>query len=285
MNHHFEGVPGQPESPGRMLARHHVLSLQPRAASVRDRLGRPATLAILAADDTVNQRHVEIKRNAFREAGLELRSIALAQETDTPALLHRIDALNRAGDIDAVFLQFPLPAAIDPVRCGDAVTPLKDIDAAGSYNLGRVLAGHARYVPAAPAAILTLLEHALGDLHARSIVLVGTDGVVERCVALLGIMKGATLCLLPPAAEELPDYAAGADAVVITGDLPTADALRHVRNGAVLLDAGYFLPPRPRDWLPERTRAHLGAWLQQYGNIGPLTVAFLMESTLRAARG
>jgi hypothetical protein len=73
------------------------------------------------------------------------------------------------------------------------------------------------------------------------------------------------------------------DAIVITKDLPPGEALRHARNGAVLIDAAYAWPPRPQAWLPQRALEHLGTYLPQYGNVGPLTVALLMRSTLEAA--
>src|SRR5690606_17764062 len=100
---------------------------------------------------------------------------------------------------------------------------------------------------------------------------------------VMGVAAGATLCILAPDDAALPDAAAGADAVVITGALPPGQAFLNARSGAVLLDAGYFLPPRPPDWLPARSAAHIGTYLPQYGNVGPLTVSFLMESVLAAA--
>ena len=271
------------EQLGRQLAEARRVGLRPRIGRAAASLGRPATLAVLATEDPVEQRFVRIKQSGFREAGLELVSSPVPRTAGTTEMLERIAALNADPAIDGIFLQFPLPLGVEPQRCADALVPRKDIDASGNINLGRLLAGGARYRPAAPAAVLALLDAALGSLRGRSIIVVGAEQVVERCIVLLGVGAGATLCILPPDDPTLPDAAAGADAVVITGDVPPGDALRHAKSGAVLLDAGYFLPPRPAGWLPARITEHSGTYLPQYGNVGPLTVSFLMESVLAAA--
>ena len=77
---------------------------------------------------------------------------------------------------------------------------------------------------------------------------------------------------------------AGADALVVTEALPSAEMLEALGRLPVLLDAGYYLPPRPADWIPANVRARIGVQLTQYGNVGPLTVAHLAIETLRAAR-
>lgn len=271
------------EQSGKVLAAGRMRAAQSRAERLAAQLRRPATLAVVAPDDDANRRFVEIKRRAFRSAGMELIGLEVPPGGDTTAVLSHIGSLNIDAAVDGVFLQFPLPPGVDAQRCGDAIDPRKDIDAAGSFNLGRVLAGGAAYLPAAPAAALLLLEATLSGLRGRSVVVAGGEGVVERTLVVLGVARGATMCILEPDDPALADAAAGADAVVITDPLPPADAFRHVRSGAVLLDTGYYLPPRPADWLPPRTRDHLGAYLGQYGNVGPLTVALLMEAVLHAA--
>jgi len=271
------------ESAGAALAETLRRELRPRAARFQELAGRPATLAVVAARDEVQARFVGIKQEAFRAASMELRPAWLQPDSDTPEALAQVHRLNGDSAVDAVFLQFPLPAGIDGQRVGDIIDPGKDIDAAGSANLGRVLAGTQAYLPAAPAAMLRLLEHTLGELAGRSVLLIGADGLAERCLVLLAIARGATVCVLRPQDPAIADAAAGTDALVITDELPPGDALRNVRNGAVLLDAAYFRPPRPSGWLPERAQAHVGTYLPQYRNVGPLTVALLMQSTLRAA--
>jgi methylenetetrahydrofolate dehydrogenase (NADP+)/methenyltetrahydrofolate cyclohydrolase len=271
------------EARGRVLADSIVRELQPRAGRFRELAGRAATLHALAAGDGSGARFLEIKQQQFRAAGLELHSTLLGTGLTSAEILAQLHALNADDAVDGIFLQFPLPPTVDARRAADIIDAVKDVDASGCGNLGRVLAGTQLYLPATTAAVLRLVEDELGNLRGRSMVLVGGPGVTEKCIALVAVARGGTVCMLSPGDATLPDAAAGADAVIITDELPPGDSLRHVRNGALLLDAAYAASPRPAGWLPARALDRLGTYLPQYRNVGPLTVALLMQATLRAA--
>lgn len=271
------------EARGRALANALLPELALDAARFRETAGRAATFAIVAADDGASRRYVEVKQEHFQQAGLDVRACWFGAGATTTDVLLQLHALNADDAVDAVFLQFPLPAAVAAERAAEIIDPDKDIDAVGSSNLGRIVAGTQVHVPATVEAVLRLLEDDLRDLHGRSLVLVGVPSVTEHCLALLAIARGATVCVLPPRDAALADAAAGADAIVITDELPPGEALRNVRNGALLIDAGYSRPPRPSGWLPPKALQHLGTYLPQYRNVGPLTVALLIQGTLRAA--
>jgi len=268
---------------GQVLADAMIRELRPRAERFYAFAGRPATLAIVTADDRPGTRYLELKQQRFQNTGLAVRACAFGPAATSTDVLLQVHALNADREVDGIFLQFPLPAAVDAPRAADLIDPDKDVDAVASTSLGRVLAGTALHLPATAAAVLRLLEDQLGDLAGRSLVLVGPTGVTDRSIGVLTLARGATSAVLRPADPALADAAAGADAIVITDELPAGETLRNVRNGALLIDAAYAGPPRPAGWLPPRALEHLGTYLPQYRNVGPLTVALLMESTLRAA--
>jgi methylenetetrahydrofolate dehydrogenase (NADP+)/methenyltetrahydrofolate cyclohydrolase len=214
---------------------------------------------------------------------MAVRTHHLAADSSTRSLRDQLLQLGEDSAVDGIFLQFPLPEHVDPQVCADAIDPGKDVDAAGTASLGRLLTGAPGFLPAAPGAVLELLGDALGPLLQRTVLIAGDNDVVARAILLLCAARGAICGITAPADPALPDQLAGVDAAVITGDIPPIDSLRQLRSGAVLLDAGYYLPRRPDGWLAPRVRSGLGAFLPQYGNVGPLTVALLMEATVRAA--
>lgn len=271
------------ETRGKTLAAARIRALAPEIERARLRLGRPPTLGVVATGDTTNRRFVAIKQEAFERAGAVLQPEFLAAGADTNSVRDVVTRLGRAAGVDGIFVQFPLPAAVDGQACADAIEPGKDVDAASAASLGRLLAGQPQFLPAAPAAVLELLSDGVGELLQRTVIVVGADGVVARAILLLCVARGAICGITAPDDPALPDQLAGVDAAVFTDALPPRDALRLVRSGAVLLDAAYYLPRRPDHWLQDRTRSQLGAFLPQYGNVGPLTVALLMEATVRAA--
>jgi 5,10-methylene-tetrahydrofolate dehydrogenase/methenyl tetrahydrofolate cyclohydrolase len=259
---------------GRALADALIVPLQERAAVVAHARRRPATLAIVAAADEDGRRFVRIKQAALADVPLEIVPVWLTPDTTTADASAAIERLNARADVDAIFLQFPLPPAIAAQSAADAVQVSKDVDCSSRLAEGEFLAGGSAFVPVAPQAACHLLQHELGSLEGRSVLIAGSDDPFVRALRKLLQDAGARLAL--PSARS-------ADALVITEVLPSPERLAEFERLGVLLDAGYYLPPRPQEWLSPAVRGRIGVLLTQYGNVGPLTVAYLAQATIRAA--
>ncbi len=258
---------------GRQLAREHIARLLPVAADIAQQLGRPSTLAIVAGDDAASRRFVQVKQDALSDLDLNLEIVWLAAAARTEDALSAVARLNSRADVDALFLQFPLPAGINAEAAANALSPAKDVDCSSETVHREFLAGRAAFAPAAPQAARDLLAAQLGSLNAAAILPCGDD-----------VFTQALEVLLPGAGATVDAAPADAAAMVVTNTLPQADLYASIQRLPVLLDAGYYLPPRADDWLPEAWQRRIGVLLTQYGNVGPLTVAYLAEGTLRAAR-
>ena len=262
----------QEVSRGRELARAIIARAQPRAAAVKRKLGRPATVAIIAGADEASRRFVQIKRDMLIEVDLEIESIWLGDDATTEDIVGTIQSLNSNHSIDAIFLQFPLPAGIDPQVASDSVAIRKDIDCSGQAAESRFVEGLSDFIPVAPRAALDLLESELGDLRGRRVIVVGDDPFGRSLKALLDRAGAATHV-------DKDDV----DGLVFSEALPDTALLESIESVKVLLDAGYYLPPRGSGWVTASLRQRVRTFFTQYGNVGPLTVAHLAESTIAAA--
>src|ERR1700724_1176465 len=112
-----------------------------RALAAR-RPGAPPTLAIvLAGSEPSYLRSARLKRDACRRVGMEALEIALPPESGTAEALAEIDRLNNEPRVHGIFLQHPLPAAIDERRCFDRIAVEKDVGGDGSLSFGRTVLG------------------------------------------------------------------------------------------------------------------------------------------------
>ena len=251
---------------GRALANELIARLRAYA--------RPATLAILATDDEDGRRFVRIKQQALADVALTIIPIWLAPTATTADALAAINRLNDRIDVDGIFLQFPLPPNVEAQVAADAVQVSKDIDCSGSAAEREFLEGRSAFVPVAPRAALQLLRHELGTLNGKQVVLAAADDPFVRALRKL----------LEDAGGNATTSGEGAiDALVITETLPPPAVLENFPRIQVLLDAGYYLPRRPANWILPAARERIGVHLTQYGNVGPLTVAYLAQATLHAA--
>ena len=264
----------QEASRGRELARAMIARVQPHAAAVTRKLGRPATLAIVAGSDDDGRRFVQIKRDMLVGVDFSIEAVWVDEETSTAEALAIVADLNQRNEIDAIFLQFPLPAQIDAHALSNEIAIEKDIDCSSERAEEAFLTGKGEFIPVAPLAALDLLRHELGSLANRNVTVFGEEDPFSR--ALLELLRR-------DGAVAVTTLDASLDALVVIAALPGADEVAHIKRLAVILDAGYFLKPRRSDWVPASLRAHTTTYLTQYGNVGPLTVAHLTRTTIEAA--
>ncbi len=261
------------EARGRAAARALIAGRGERATALERRIGRPARLTLLSGADAVSRRFVALKQAALADLPLDIHVAWLDETADTAQAIAQVEALNQRDDVDAIFLQFPLPAPIDAEDAANRVSLAKDVDCSSAEGEARFLSGSGPFVPVAPRAAQHLLHDALTDLMDKQIVLAGADDPFMRALGALLRRAGANV---------QRELRGAADALVVGEVLPPIEELRQIERLRVLLDAAYYLTPRDKGWLAE-LNGKVDLLLGQHGNVGPLTVAYLAEATLKAA--
>ena len=267
---------------GRELAHERIARLTPVAAQAREALGRCPTLAIIAPGDPESRKFAKIKQDALAQVDLIIQLAWIESGATTADVIQLINDMNSAPDVDAIFLQFPLPDAIDVSAAANSIALEKDIDLSSDAALARLAAGTARFDPAAPAATRDLLQDELGTLTARAVVVLGEDDAFTKALRYILKREGASCSLVGAAGDAGSEALADAEAIVVASDIPPASHIQ-LKRTPVLLDAGYYLPPRHPDFIPEAWKGQISVHLTQYGNVGPLTVAHLAAATVAAA--
>ena len=279
------------------------------AAAEIARTGSPPLLRVLlVGDNPASETYVAAKAKAAREAGIDAEPLRLPPDLAPDALLAEVDRANRDPRVDAILVQLPLPRAHDPWRVLDAIHPLKDVDGFHPENVGLLQQGRPRFVPCTPAGILALLEAHEIPLSGRRAVVLGRSDIVGKPVAALLTARDATVTLCHSKTRDLPAVCREADVLVAAIGRPGFVTREFVREGAAVVDVGINRldslddapeglrrSPRIRAAFAEKGRALTGdvdyddvaavaGWVTPVpGGVGPLTVAMLLQNTVRAA--
>jgi methylenetetrahydrofolate dehydrogenase (NADP+)/methenyltetrahydrofolate cyclohydrolase len=166
------------------------------------------------------------------------------------------------------------------------VAPRKDVDGFGAESLGALLAGRAGFVPCTPAGVMRLLEHANVPLAGRHAVIVGRSTIVGKPMALLLLQKDATVTICHSKTARLADLTRQADILVASVGRPRMIGAQMVKPGACVIDVGINRLADGTlagdvDFAPVR---EIAGWITPVpGGVGPMTVAMLIENTVRAA--
>ena len=269
---------------GKEVASFAEEELKKEVSALVSELGYAPTLAtILVGDDMASCTYVNMKAKACMRVGLDSRIVRLPESTTTEELLAVIDELNNEERVCGILLQHPVPKQIDERLCFDRIAFEKDVDGVNSLSFGKMAMGEDAYVSATPLGIIRLLKHYNIELQGKHAVVVGRSAILGKPVAMLLLNENCTVTICHSRTKNLPDIVRQADIVVGAVGKPKFIEADWVKDGAVLVDAGYN-PGNVGDIDVEGAAHKVHAYTPVPGGVGPMTINSLMLQTVDSAK-
>jgi methylenetetrahydrofolate dehydrogenase (NADP+)/methenyltetrahydrofolate cyclohydrolase len=267
---------------GKALAARIRAEVAREAAGFADPIG---LATVLVGDDPASEVYIRLKHKATLEVGIEARDLRLPASTSEEELLALVAELNADDAIDGILVQLPLPDGHDEGRVINAIDPLKDVDGIHPLNGGLLLAGTPALVPGTPLGVVELLDEYGVELKGANAVVIGRSNIVGKPVSLLLLHRHATVTICHSRTRDLGAVTSNADVLVAAVGVPRLVQPEMVKEGAAVVDVGIT---RTEDGLvgdvaPE-VAARAGLLTPVPGGVGPMTIAMLLKSTVRAAR-
>jgi methylenetetrahydrofolate dehydrogenase (NADP+)/methenyltetrahydrofolate cyclohydrolase len=268
---------------GKSVAAAMEKQLAARVARIKQRTGRTPVLAtILVGSDPASAMYVRMKGNACRRVGMESRSVALPESTTTAELLAHIDALNSDASVTGILLQHPVPGGIHERACFDRIAIEKDVDGVTALGFGRMSLGEPACGSATPSGIIRLLDHYQVAIEGRHAVVIGRSPILGKPMAMMLLNRHATVTICHRRTKDLPSIVRQADILIAAVGQPQFVAADWVKEGAVIVDAGYH-PSKVGDVDLAAAAARSSAYTPVPGGVGPMTIASLIAQTVEAA--
>lgn len=262
------------------------------AARIRDdvarhveELGHVGLATVLVGDDPASHVYIAAKHKAATEAGIDARDVRLPAETSEEEVLALVDELNGDDEVDGILVQLPLPSQIDETRVTYAVSPAKDVDGFHPVNAGNLYLGTPIHVPATPSGCMELLRAYDIDPSGKEAVIVGRSEIVGRPMAMLLMHAHATITVCHSRTVDLASHVRRADIVVAAVGIPGIVTADMVKPGSACLDVGLTRTEQGIRGDIDPAVAEVAGFLTPMpGGTGPMTIAMLLHSTLKAAR-
>jgi len=254
--------------------------------------GRPAPglAVVLVGEDPASQVYVRNKARSTREVGMVSIEHKLAASTSEADLLALIGELNRRAEVNGILVQLPLPKHIDAVKVLEAIDPAKDVDGFHPVNVGRLAAGGNALAPCTPTGCLILAQSVQSDLAGMDAVVIGRSNIVGKPMAQLLLGASCTVTIAHSRTRDLPGVVRRADLVIAAVGRPEMVRGDWIKPGAIVIDVGINRIAGPGgkarlvgDVAYEEASAVAGAITPVPGGVGPMTIACLLQNTLRAA--
>ncbi|MFM7927147.1 MAG: bifunctional 5,10-methylenetetrahydrofolate dehydrogenase/5,10-methenyltetrahydrofolate cyclohydrolase [Pirellula sp.] len=268
-----------------------------RVSAFREKNGiAPKLVAVLVGQDPASQVYVRNKEIACQKAGLDSHVLRLDSSTTTTTLLALLDQLNQDSSVHGILVQLPLPDHIDSRLVLDRIDPAKDVDAFSPENVGLMAQGRPRFLPCTPHGVLQLLARTCIEICGKQVVVVGRSDIVGKPLVNMCLQKtgpggpsnaNATVTCCHSQTQDLPSITRTADVLLVAIGKPNFITAQMVKPGAIVIDVGIN---RLGDQLVgdvdfEAVSQVASAITPVPGGVGPLTIAMLLENTVRAAEG
>ncbi|ELY75505.1 bifunctional methylenetetrahydrofolate dehydrogenase/methenyltetrahydrofolate cyclohydrolase [Natrinema gari] len=263
--------------------------------TLADAGSRPGLATVLMGDDPASQTYVNMKQRDCEEVGIESHHVDVDGDAPPEKLFDTIANLNENDDVHGYIVQAPVPDHVDYRDVIRRVDPIKDVDGFHPENVGRLVAGDARFRPCTPHGVQKLLESAEIDTEGKDVTIVGRSDIVGKPLANLLIQKAedgnATVTVCHSRTDDLAAKTRSADIVVAAAGVPELIDGSMLEDGTVVIDVGVNRVDADTDKGYElvgdvefeSAKAKASAITPVPGGVGPMTRAMLLYNTVKAA--
>lgn len=282
---------------GRFVAGQIQNELTARIAALKTRGVQPGLAFVRVGEDPASKVYVGRKEKACADLGIISETHVLPEQTSEGELLALLAQLNAAQHLHGILVQAPLPKHIRQEVVYATVLPTKDVDGFHPVNVGKLMLGdETGFQPCTPAGVRELLVRAEVKISGAEVVILGRGNIVGKPMAAMLCQKGraanATVTLCHSATRDIKAHCLRADIIIAAMGVAEFVKADMVKPGAVIMDVGVNRIPDPTsktgtklvgDVAFAEVQPIAGRITPNPGGVGPMTIAMLMQNTVRAA--
>ena len=282
---------------GKAISAQLLGELAERVAALKQRGVQPGLAFVRVGEDPASKVYVGRKEKACADLGIFSETHVLAANASEVELLQLIAKLNADRRLHGILVQAPLPKQIREAVVYSTVLPEKDVDGFHPVNVGKLMLGDPTgFHPCTPAGIRELLIRTNVNTSGAEVVVLGRGNIVGKPMTAMLCQKdkgaNATVTLCHSATRDVKAHCRRADIIIAAMGVAEFVKAEMVKPGAVVIDVGVNRVPD----VTSKTGTKLvgdvdfaaiqpiaGKITPNPGGVGPMTIAMLMQNTVRAA--
>ena len=253
-------------------------------SKIRNMKEKPGLALVLVGDNPASEIYVNFKEKACKDVGFYCERFDLDKDISEIDLLKLVSDLNQKPNLHGILVQLPLPKQIDEKLITNSILPHKDVDGFTPVSLGSLISENTILAPATARAILHLIESTGIKIEGKNAVVVGRSNIVGKPTAMMLLEKNATVTICHSKTKNLAEHTKKADILVVAVGRPRLITKEMVKEGSVIIDVGINRLDGKviGDVDFDNVKDAAGFITPVPGGVGPMTIAMLMENTLKA---
>lgn len=270
---------------GRFVAQEMQTSIKKKI----DESGVDITLAtVLVGDDKPSQLYVNNKHKQATASSIKSLHVNLPGDISQLELENKISELGNDSSVNGILIQMPLPKGLNEDSVIEMIPTNKDVDGLKEQNLGKLIVGNDVLRPCTPLGVMKLIEYYKLETVGKKALVIGRSRLVGMPQVIMFGSKGVdcTVTLAHSRTKDLDELISESEIVVPAIGVPGIINAKNVKKDAVLLDVGISSDEKGihGDVDFDSVDGIAKAVTPMPGGTGPMTVASLLENTMKAAQ-
>jgi methylenetetrahydrofolate dehydrogenase (NADP+)/methenyltetrahydrofolate cyclohydrolase len=250
----------------------------------------PGLAVVIVGDDAASNIYVRNKAKFAEQVGIDSSIHYLQHESSVEHVLETIWRLNADPTVHGILVQLPL-RGMDAQKVIEAIDPKKDVDGFHPVNVGQMMIGLPGLRPCTPVGCIKLIKTVQEDLTGMNALVIGASNIVGKPMAQLLLAENCTVTQAHIHTKNLPAIARRADIIVVAAGVPGLVKPDWVQPGAIVIDVGINRVVDPMTFATKivgdvdpAVQNVARAMTPVPGGVGPMTIACLLENTVKAAK-
>jgi len=273
---------------GKKLSKKIELQVADEVKVLKETCGcTPGLAVVLVGHDEASAAYVSMKKKACDRVGFYSVTHEMPENISQETIENTIAMMNTNPSIDGILIQLPLPAQIDTTKILELVNPAKDVDGFHPFNVGRLTTGLDGFVPCTPLGVMELLGEYDINVKGKNCVVVGASNIVGKPMASLLLNADATVEICHIFTDDLKKHTLEADIILVGVGVINLIKEDMVKDDVIIIDIGINRNDEGKlvgDVDYKNVSEKCSYITPVPGGVGPMTIAMLLQNTLKAAQ-
>jgi len=281
---------------GKKFAFEKEAGIRIKVSSLLEKGITPKLVTILVGENQESELYLKLKANFAKRCGIGFELQQFSENSSVEEIVSFINSMNIDSSVHGIMVQLPLPPKFDHNSLFiilNSISIKKDVDCLNALNLGLVMMGNQKFLPATVSAVVNILQNEIRNtqneekwLTGENVVIIGASEIVGKPLSMVLSDAGATVTICRSTTKNLSDYTQKADVIISAVGKPGLITKEMIKEGSVLIDVG--ITSEEGEDGKRRTRGDIEQDCAEKalfitpvpGGVGPVTVACLFENLL-----
>ena len=274
---------------GKKFARKLKFKIKKEIQSIKKKTRlTPGLTVILIGNHAPSEIYVRNKTISAKEVGINSKVLRFKNSISETKLISVIRKLNKDKKVHGILVQLPLPNHIHGHKIIEEIDPRKDVDGFHPMNVGNLSSGKDSLISCTPLGCYLMIKSIRKNLSGLNALMIGRSNLNGKPMVQLLLKDDCTVTIGHSKTKNLKELCKKADIVVVAAGKANLVKGDWIKKGAIVVDVGINRVKKKNDYKIigdvefKSVVKKAKAITPVPGGVGPVTIACLLNNTLKA---